>query len=247
MALFKNNAFISVASIEAAAKGEGEIADAARKYVLLGEVTRAKTSPTILELGTRSGISTRVFLDAAAAIGGRVYSVDIEDCSAVVNDPQWTFIQSDSTDVAKIIASAPELTEGVDVLFIDSLHTRAHVEKELRAWYPFMKANSTMLLDDVDPFVYRKGSRKDNYAQEIIIQDIQDLVVEVCRANSLDMRLRLHCVSTGLAVIDKTSPLRNALKIPARSIYRDRSCAYRLRGKLAGLRGSLSSVLRGRL
>lgn len=40
-----------------------------------------------------------------------------------------------------------------------------------------------MFFDDIDPFTYRKNSRKDSLYNEFNWQDIQDFVVEVFRAN----------------------------------------------------------------
>ena len=44
-----------------------------------------------------------------------------------------------STDVDGIIKAAPILEKGIDVIYIDSLHTPKHVFKEVYGWFPFLK------------------------------------------------------------------------------------------------------------
>ena len=43
-------------------------------------------SPIILELGVENGRSTKKFLDICSKKNGKLYSVDINDCSKVSND-----------------------------------------------------------------------------------------------------------------------------------------------------------------
>ena len=96
-------------------------------------------NPVILELGVDKGLSTTVFLQACRMKNGNLVSVDIRDCSEISDSKYWTFVQSDSTDVDNILSKAPFLKEGIDVIYIDSLHNKDHVKKELNSWYPYMK------------------------------------------------------------------------------------------------------------
>ncbi len=132
----------------AGAPGESGIVGA--QLVALYREAVARSEPTILELGTENGASTTMFLQAAAENGGRVVSVDIEDCSMVSDSERWTFVQADSTDVQTITTAAPTLGDGIDVLYVDSLHTRSHVEAEVAAWWPYLKEGAVVFFDDVD-------------------------------------------------------------------------------------------------
>lgn len=142
-----------------------------------------KSRPVILELGTDRGASTTVFLQACDEKDGTLVSVDIADCSDILGSPRWQFVQSDSANVAYILSQAPHLERGIDILYIDSLHTRAHVEKELTGWYPYMNAGSWIFLDDVDSHPYRKGNRKDNFCSELAWDQIHDFVKSFFYAN----------------------------------------------------------------
>ena len=51
-------------------------------------------NPIILELGVQNGTSTKKFIDICNNQNGYLYSVDIEDCSSVSSDKNWTFIKS---------------------------------------------------------------------------------------------------------------------------------------------------------
>jgi predicted O-methyltransferase YrrM len=118
----------SFKKIESSAKETGVLAHIARQYMSMYTRAKTKSSPTILELGTREGISTSMFLKICQQNGGKVVSVDVDDCSDVTDDENWRFVQRDSTDVEHVLGKAPGLFEGIDVLLIDSLHVRSHVD-----------------------------------------------------------------------------------------------------------------------
>jgi len=162
--------------------------------------------PSILELGTSRGASTTIFLQACEETDGQLVSVDINDCSDVSNSNRCTFIQSDSTDVEYIISKAKFLKDGIDVLYIDSLHKKSHVERELNAWYPFMNAYSHIFLDDVDSNPYRKGQRKDDFFSEVEWNKIRDYVISFFHSNESDLYLDFMFGTTGLAHLYKLSP-----------------------------------------
>lgn len=93
---------------------------------------------TILELGVRSGCSTKAFLEAARILDAKVTSVDIDDCSRVTTDPRWTFHHMDS------LAYNPP--HNFDVIFIDTSHTYEQTIQELNKFVPY--ANGVVLLHD---------------------------------------------------------------------------------------------------
>ena len=84
------------------------------------------------------GQSTKVFLNAIHnKVESHLISVDIRDCSDVSDSKLWTFVKMDSTKVLEILRKAPILKKGIDVIYIDSLHTPAHVFKEVYGWFLF--------------------------------------------------------------------------------------------------------------
>ena len=74
------------------------------------------------------GHSTRVFLNSIEEKTDAILiSVDIRDCSRAVECDNWNFLQADSSDLQTIINSFPIIKNGIDILYVDSLHTPQHV------------------------------------------------------------------------------------------------------------------------
>ncbi|MEO1134417.1 MAG: class I SAM-dependent methyltransferase, partial [Cyanobacteria bacterium J06639_1] len=147
--------------------GAGVRGKEATQLMTMYERSREKHSPVMLELGTRQGKSTTVLLKACDETNGRLVSVDIDDCSDVAMSERWQFVRSNSTDVEAILARAPHLADGIDILYVDSLHKREHVEREVMNWYPYLNREAWIFFDDVDANPYRQGHRKDNYSNEL--------------------------------------------------------------------------------
>ena len=51
-------------------------------------------NPIILELGVQKGRSTIKFLELCKNNNGKLFSIDIDDCSSVSNDENWNFYQT---------------------------------------------------------------------------------------------------------------------------------------------------------
>jgi cephalosporin hydroxylase len=120
---------------------------------LLNAVARG----TVVELGTRTGVSTAAFLDGVERRGGRVVSIDIDDVSRLYRGhPNWVCIQADSRDerlpdlVRKEADTADE--RFIDVLFVDTEHTYEQVMDELDLWGPFVKRDGYILCHDTETF-----------------------------------------------------------------------------------------------
>ncbi len=137
---------------------------------------------------------------------GRGCSVDILDCARAAESPQWTFLQADSGEAEAVVARAPILRQGIDILYVDSLHTAAHVLKEVGGFYPYLNAGAVIFLDDIDSFPYMRGQRKDNVGKEIANRAIDRLVERIFLSNIAELELTVHRGSTGLARLDKRSP-----------------------------------------
>jgi predicted O-methyltransferase YrrM len=101
----------------------------------------------VVELGTRTGVSTTALLAGVEARGGQVISVDIEECGHLFQHPQWTFIGSDSRNSELPAGLAP-----VDVLLIDTEHTYEICSAELALWTPHMRPGGVVLLHDPETF-----------------------------------------------------------------------------------------------
>jgi predicted O-methyltransferase YrrM len=199
----KYYSFDEYRSTEYALGVEGQVAT---QLIMMYRKALRKVAPLILELGTAKGQSTTVFLQACEEKEGRLVSVDIADCSQLSDSKRWQFVQSDSTDVDFILYRAPYLKEGIDILYVDSLHNKEHVRKELTSWYPYLNEKAWVFFDDVDSNPYRKGNRKDKFRAEFSCNEIHGYVQDFFYANEDSLRLSIMYGSTGLACLYKLSP-----------------------------------------
>lgn len=112
----------------------------------LFEITCSYTRARVLELGTRTGMSTSAFLAAAEQNGGHVWSVDIEQPRVPAG---WADCGVWTLTVADDLGELPAL-EGLefDVLFIDTSHSREHTLAELRRFVPLVTPGGRVLLHD---------------------------------------------------------------------------------------------------
>lgn len=106
----------------------------------------AEAEGIVLELGVRYGNSTAALLAGVERRGKHLYSVDINDCSGVIETSNhWTFIQADSLDYEKIY---PHVQGAIDILFIDTDHTYERTKAELELWGNITKRR--IFLHDTD-------------------------------------------------------------------------------------------------
>ena len=187
----------------------------ASQLLQLHSEVSSRKSPTVLELGVDRGQSTKVFLNAIHnQPTSNLISVDIRDCSNVSDSNLWKFIKKDSTNVQGIINAAPILKKGIDVIYIDSLHTPKHVYKEVYGWFPFLKKGGVIFFDDIDSNPYLKGQRKDNVGIEVSNRKILELIESIFVSNIDIIDLTLIKGSTGLARIEKICKREINLKPP---------------------------------
>lgn len=105
----------------------------------------------IVEIGTGRGDSTLAFADACAVNGkGHVISIDIANQDTAKDSvlqmyDLWnkvTFIQGDSLKVP--------IDVGIDILFIDGLHTEEQVEKEIKKFAPNIVDGGLIIFHDTN-------------------------------------------------------------------------------------------------
>jgi len=199
----------------------GEAGCAAEQLLALRDAATRRTDCVFLELGTDRGQSTKAILNALEGTNGLLVSVDINDCSAAGGGDNWIFVQCNSLDAETIFKAAPRLKEGIDCLYIDSLHEEEHVLKELYTFYPYIKQGGEIFFDDIDSTPYMRGRRKDSVAMEVANRRILRLVRDVFYDNLDQLRLDIRYGSTGLAILKKVSPLGASLR-PRRRLVGER-------------------------
>ena len=174
-----------------------------------------REEPIIVELGVDRGQSTRVFLNAISEKkNSKLISVDIKDCSNAAKSSQWVFVQQNSVDIKSLLATQPIIKDGIDILYIDSLHTKSHVLNEIYNYFEYIKPNGVIYFDDVDSSPYMNGQRKDSINTEIDNRDIYELLEAIFRANYSSIDFSIIKGSTGLAKFVKISKLGDKLNSP---------------------------------
>lgn len=93
------------------------------------DLTVGRDVQHVIELGTRTGVSTVAWLAGLEQTGGRLTSVDIDPKPAIADHPSWTFIQGDDCDPAVY-----ETLDPADIVFIDTSHLYGHTLKELHLY-----------------------------------------------------------------------------------------------------------------
>ena len=143
-----------------------------------------RTNPIIVELGVDKGQSTRVFLNAISEKNNsRLISIDIRDCKDAVISDKWEFVHQNSIDIESLLSKKPFLKDGIDILYIDSLHTESHVLKEIYGFFEYIKPKGIIYFDDIDSGPYMNGQRKDSVSTEIVNRQIFNLLEAIFRAN----------------------------------------------------------------
>ena len=174
-----------------------------------------RDKPIIVELGVNKGRSTRVFLNAIDnKTNARLISIDIKDCKDAVKSTNWEFVQQDSIDIESLLLKKPIIKDGIDILYVDSLHTQSHVLKEVYGFFQYLKPEGVIYFDDIDSGPYMSGQRKDSISNEIANRDIFDLLEAIFRANYSSLDFSINRGSTGLVKFVKRSKLGDKLNSP---------------------------------
>ena len=188
---------------------------AAQQLLYLHKQAIKKVDPIIVELGVGTGQSTKVFLNAIhEKKNAKLISIDIKDCSKSVNSDKWEFIKQDSIDIVKLLRKKPEIKKGIDILYVDSLHTAKHVKKEIYSYFQFIKKEGLLIFDDIDSDPYMMGQRKDSVGTEIANRKIYKLLEAIFRANMNKIDFKILRGSTGLGIFKKLTNLDEKLDQP---------------------------------
>ena len=163
-------------------------------------IIKGINNPIILELGVQKGRSTKKFLDICKKNNGKLFSIDIDDCSNIINDKSWNFYQTRDDNFEYIKSKIPEK---IDILFIDTLHEANHVKKLINEYYPIIKKNGFIFIDDISHLPYLKNKDRDNFYCEINNKETFDLLISIYSENTENFDLSFTFVSSGLAIIKK--------------------------------------------
>ena len=166
--------------------------------------------PIILELGVNKGGSTVNFLKFVNNYGGELYSIDINDCSNIVNNERfkdvdtnsWNFLKTNDLNIEYILEKFPKIKAGIDVLYIDSYHDETHVKKTLEKWFIYVKKNGYIFFDDTESHLYRKSK---NFALSVNNDAIDKFVRRFFYNNSHQISYTKYFKGSGLSEFNKLS------------------------------------------
>tara|TARA_A100001035_G_C27530894_1_gene385196 strand:- start:26 stop:658 length:633 start_codon:yes stop_codon:yes gene_type:complete len=157
-------------------------------------------NPIILELGVENGRSTKKFLQICKKNNGKLFSVDTKDCSKILDDPNWNFFKT-RDDNFEFVKS--KLSDKIDVLFIDSLHEAEHVKNLIYGYYPLLKKEGYIFIDDISHLPYLQNKPRNNFYCEINNKETFDILLSVYSKNIENFELNFSFMSSGLAIIKK--------------------------------------------
>ena len=173
------------------------------------KITLKIDNPNILELGVQKGKSTKMFLDVCEKNDGYLTSIDIDDCSKILEHPKWNFIHS-SDDNFEYINKL--IKKDYDILFIDSLHEPNHIKKVFYNYFNFLKINGLIIIDDVIWLPYVKGEARDNDFSERINRLTFDQIIRIYNSNKENLSLEIDFTGSGLAILKKKNNQLNEEK-----------------------------------
>ena len=107
------------------------------------EMVRDMDAQHVIELGTRTGVSTVAWLHGLSMTGGRLTSVDIDERPDIGEWEHWTFVQGSDLDPAV----TSQLDE-CDILFLDTSHLYEHTCQELRIYRHFVRPGGLLVCHD---------------------------------------------------------------------------------------------------
>ena len=136
----------------------------------LYNVCLAKRPNSILELGTRGGESTRVFIKYCEDFQKIGMSIDLDPCPQWMESRKWNHYVGDDIEIGKVVTSSGKWPDGspfsnIDLIFLDSSHEYEHTLRELELYFPLISPKGILILHDTNlqNQVTRKLSGKVNF------------------------------------------------------------------------------------
>ena len=185
---------------------------------IMGDSLLNIKNPTVLEFGVERGTSTKSFIWLMEKLDGKIYSVDIKDCSNISNSKNWFFLKSNDLKINYVLDEFKEIKNiGVDLIYIDSYHENFHVNKLLNLYFKYLKKNRSIFIDDIDNKEYRDHySRKKRFgifdpsywriSFQCIVYDLIDEATKEFYYNNFDKTYYIkYFGENGLGRLDKIS------------------------------------------
>ena len=164
-----------------------------------------KKNPTILEFGVERGSSTKKFIDFVEKNSGKVFSVDITDCSNISSSKSWKFLKSNDLNVDYVLDQFDEIKKnGVDLIFIDSYHEAQHVQKLMSYYFAYLKQDGAIFVDDIDSLPSRlKKNIWNSIVYDLTLDSVKDFYYN--NTENCSLKIFFNHKENGLAMIYKKS------------------------------------------
>ena len=91
----------------------------------------------------------------------------------------------------------------IDVLFIDTLHEAKHVKKLFYEYYPLIKKNGFIFIDDISHLPYLKNKKRNNFYCEINNKETFETLLSIYSENENNFNIDFSFFSSGFAIIKK--------------------------------------------
>jgi len=125
-------------------------ADTSDCVVPLVSIALLLNAKHILELGVRTGISTRALLVVCRKLNGTLISFDIDPCQEACQkimelglQDRWQFLQCDDKELLEVIKP-----RSIDLIFLDTDHDLSHTVIELGLCDKVLKKGGVILVHD---------------------------------------------------------------------------------------------------
>jgi cephalosporin hydroxylase len=121
--------------------------DLGENIVKLHEISQTFSNSIFVDLGVREGFSSGILCDRSKELNNKIYGVDIDFSllkSNLVQGQNYEIIEGDSSTIGRDF----EIPEGVDILFVDTLHVKEQVLCELYYWIDKLNTNSYIVFHD---------------------------------------------------------------------------------------------------
>jgi len=111
----------------------------------MADLVVERNAQHVIELGTRTGVSTIAWLHGLHQTGGRLTSVDLDAKPPIGEWSHWTYVQGDDLDTAVI-----GFLEPADIVFIDTSHHYLHTVRELHTYRWLVKPGGIIVCHDTE-------------------------------------------------------------------------------------------------